>query len=204
MVSWQYDFGDGNTLVRAVNTPFTHTYTAAGTYSFTLITTSALGCKSDTAKKTITISDKPVAPFSFAGTPCIGNTITFTSGYTNTTGTNWYWDFGDGQVFNTSAGNTATHIYTTAQTNITVKHVVSIAGSVCAADTTFTIIPAIHQNPVAAFSIKKIRPAKTFRWHFHHPIQAYRFGTGTLAMEPVLLPHPLQEHTTLLDHTMYP
>ncbi|MBK7558726.1 MAG: PKD domain-containing protein [Chitinophagaceae bacterium] len=204
IVSWQYDFGDGNTLVRAVNTPFTHTYTAAGTYQFTLITTSALGCKSDTAKKIITMSDKPVAPFSFAGTPCIGNTITFTSGYTNTTGTNWYWDFGDGQVFNTSAGNTATHIYTTAQTNITVKHVVSIAGSVCAADTTFTIIPAIHQNPVAAFSIKKIRPAKTFRWHFLHPIQAYRFGTGTLEMVPVLLHHPSQERTTQQEHTMYP
>ncbi|MBK6635016.1 MAG: PKD domain-containing protein [Chitinophagaceae bacterium] len=62
IVSWQYDFGDGNTLVRAVNTPFTHTYTAAGTYQFTLITTSALGCTSDKAKKTITMSDKPVAP----------------------------------------------------------------------------------------------------------------------------------------------
>ncbi len=154
IVSWQYNFGDLQTLTRATNTPFTHTYTTAGTYTLTLITTSALGCKSDTAKKTIVISDKPLAPFSFVGTACVGNTFTFTSGYTNTVGTSWYWDFGDSQILNTTAGNTATHVYNTALTNITVKHVVSIAGSVCAADTTFNIIPIINQNPIASFSIK--------------------------------------------------
>jgi gliding motility-associated-like protein len=155
IVSWKYDFGDLQSLIRATNTPFTHTYTAAGTYTLTLITTSALGCFSDTAKKTITISDKPLAAFTFSGTPCVGNTITFTSGYTNTVGTSWYWDFGDSQILNTTSGNTTTHAYNAALTNITVKHVVSIVGSVCAADTSFNIIPIINQNPIASFSIKK-------------------------------------------------
>jgi gliding motility-associated-like protein len=155
IVSWQYDFGDLTSLTRVTNTPFTHPYTNAGTYTLTLISTSALGCFSDTAKKTITISDKPLAPFTFNGTPCVGNTITFTSGYTNTVGTSWYWDFGDTQILNTTSGNTATHAYNTALNNITVKHVVSIVGSVCAADTSYNIIPVINQNPLAAFTIKK-------------------------------------------------
>jgi gliding motility-associated-like protein len=155
IVNWQYNFGDLQSLTRATNTSFTHPYNAAGTYTLTLITTSALGCKSDTAKKTIVISDKPLVPFSFTGTPCVGNTFTFTSGYTNTAGTSWYWDFGDAQILNTTVGNTVTHAYSNPQTNINVKHTVTIAGSVCPADTSFNIIPIIHQNPVAAFSIKK-------------------------------------------------
>ncbi|MBK6379386.1 MAG: PKD domain-containing protein [Chitinophagaceae bacterium] len=184
IISWQYDFGDLTSLIRATNTPFTHTYTSAGTYTLTLITTSALGCKSDTAKKIITISDKPLAPFSFTGTPCAGNTITFTSGYTNNVGTSWYWDFGDSQILNTMLGNTATHIYTTAQTNITVKHVVSIVGSVCAADTTFNIIPIIHQIPVASFSIKKDTACESIPLAFTSAtagisIWSWNFGNGS-------------------------
>ncbi|MBL0201121.1 MAG: PKD domain-containing protein [Chitinophagaceae bacterium] len=184
IISWQYDFGDLTSLIRATNTPFTHTYTSAGTYTLTLITTSALGCKSDTAKKIITISDKPLAPFSFTGTPCAGNTITFTSGYTNNIGTSWYWDFGDAQILNTTLGNTATHIYTTAQTNITVKHVVSIVGSVCAADTTFNIIPIIQQIPVASFSIKKDTACESIPLAFTSAtagisIWSWNFGNGS-------------------------
>jgi gliding motility-associated-like protein len=189
IISWEYIFGDGNTLVRAVNTAFTHTYTTAGTYTLSLITTSALGCVSDTAKKIITISDKPIAPFSFTGTPCVGNTFTFTSGYTNTAGTSWYWDFGDGQVINTTAGNTTTHIYSSALTNITVKHVVSITGSVCQADTSFSVIPVIHQNPVAAFSIKKDTACENVPLAFSSATAGvsnwdWNFGNGTGTTAP--------------------
>lgn len=189
ILSWQYDFGDATTLTRTINTPFTHTYTAAGTYTLTLITTAASGCKSDTAKKTITISDKPLTPFSFTGTACVGNTFTFTSGYTNTAGTSWYWDFGDSQILNTTSGNTASHIYTTALTNIAVKHVVSIAGAVCAADTITNIISIIHPKPLAAFSIKKDTACETIPLLFSSASAgisnwAWNFGNGTGTTTP--------------------
>jgi len=189
IINWKYDFGDLTSINRATNTPFTHTYTSAGTYTLTLITTSALGCNSDTARKTIVISDKPLAPFSFTGTPCVGNTINFISGYTNTAGTSWYWNFGDGQILNTNSGNTATHAYINPQTNITVKHTVSISGSVCQADTTFLIIPAIYQNPVAAFSIKKDTACETIPLAFSSTntsisIWNWNFGNGTASTAP--------------------
>jgi gliding motility-associated-like protein len=189
IVSWQYDFGDLTSLIRVTNTPFTHTYTTAGTYALTLITTSALGCKSDTAKKTIVISDKPLAPFTFIGTPCVGNTFTFTSAYPITPGTSWYWDFGDLQILNTSTGNTATHAYSNPQTNITVKHTVSIVGSVCPADTTFQMIPIIHQNPIASFSIKKDTACENIPLSFSSATAgitnwSWNFGNGTSTDAP--------------------
>jgi gliding motility-associated-like protein len=189
IVSWKYDFGDLQSLTRATNTPFTHTYTFAGTYTLTLITTSALGCKSDTAKKTIVISDKPLASFSFTGTPCVNNTFTFTSAYPVAPGTSWYWDFGDSQILNTSAGNTATHAYSNPQTNITVKHTVSVVGSVCPADTAFQIIPVIHQNPVASFSIKKDTACENVPLTFSSATAGvtnwnWNFGNGTGTATP--------------------
>ena len=189
IVSWQYNFGDLTSVTRATNTPFTHTYTSAGTYTLTLITTSALGCKSDTARKTIVINDKPVVPFSFTGTPCVNNTFTFTSGYTNTVGASWYWDFGDSQILNTTSGNTATHAYSNPQINITVKHTVSIAGSVCPADTTIQIIPVIHQNPVASFSIKKDTACESIPLAFSSAAAGitnwnWNFGNGTGTAAP--------------------
>jgi PKD repeat protein len=189
IASWQYDFGDLTSLIRATNTPFTHTYIAAGTYTLTLITTSALGCKSDTAKKTIVISDKPLVPFSFTGIPCVNNTFTFTSGYTNPVGTSWYWDFGDAQILNTTSGNTATHVYSNPQSNITVKHTVSIAGSVCPADTSIQIIPIINQNPIASFSIKKDTACESIPLAFSSAtagvsIWNWNFGNGTGTTAP--------------------
>lgn len=189
IASWHYDFGDGNTLVRSVNTPFTHTYTVAGTYQVSLITFSALGCKSDTVRKTIVITDKPAATFTFSGTPCMGNSITFTSSYTITAGTTWYWDFGDGQTISTTAGNTITHTYTAAQTNILVKHVIIIAGSICAADTSFKTIPAIYQNPVASFSIVKDTACENIPLRFLSAatgvnIWNWNFGNGTGTAAP--------------------
>ncbi len=188
IASWQYDFGDGNTLIRNVNTPFTHSYNAAGTYEISLITFSVLGCKSDTTKKIIAISDKPVAGFSFTGVPCVGTTFKFTSSYTNTTGTSWYWDFGDGQTL-TTAVNTVTHVYTNAQTNIVVKHVVGIAGSSCLADTSFNSIPSINPNPVAAFSILKDTACENIPLQFVSVVPNinnwnWNFGNGTGTAPP--------------------
>lgn len=189
IVSWKYDFGDLNSLTRNTNTPFTHTYTSAGTYTLTLITTSALGCTSDTARRTIVISNKPIAPFSFTGTPCVNNTFSFTSAFPVAPGTSWYWDFGDAQTLNTSSTNTATHAYSNPQTNITVKHTVSIAGSVCPADTAIQIIPVIHPNPVASFSIKKDTACENIPLGFSSSAAGvtnwdWNFGNGTGSNTP--------------------
>jgi gliding motility-associated-like protein len=154
IISWRYDFGDGNSLVRNNNTPFYHTYTAAGNYTVSLVTVSNLGCPSDTFRRTVTVANKPVATFSFTGRPCIDSNFIFTSSYTNTTNTSWYWSFGDGQTTTINSGPTTTHAYANTASNITVRHAVSI-GQGCTSDTAFVVIPNIRPNPTASFTLSK-------------------------------------------------
>jgi gliding motility-associated-like protein len=178
ITSWEYNFGDGNSLIRNTNTPFYHTYTTSGSFIVTLSTTSAQGCKSILFQRTIIVAAKPVTSFTYSGGTCVGNTITFTSAFTNTTNTQWYWNFGDAQTLTTSSSNMATHAYAIPQTNILVAHVVSVGG--CASDTAFATIPLINPTPVAAFNIKKdtvcenkpvlftsaVTGANTWSWNF--------------------------------------
>lgn len=154
IVAWQYNFGDGNNLVRNNNTPFYHTYTSAGNYTVSLVTVSNLGCPSDTFRRTVTVANKPVATFTFTGRPCVDSSFVFTSSYTNTSNTSWYWSFGDGQTANITNGNTATHTYANVLSNITIRHAVSI-GQGCTSDTAFVVIPTIGANPTVNFTLSK-------------------------------------------------
>ncbi len=110
------------------------------------------GCTGDTTRL-VYINDKPSALFSIAGNPCTGTTQQFTSStaYNSSVQSDWYWDFGDGQTINILANNAATHAYSNAVTSIIVRHAVSVAG--CRSDTTNNIIPVIHSNPIADFTI---------------------------------------------------
>ncbi|MBK7558734.1 MAG: PKD domain-containing protein [Chitinophagaceae bacterium] len=97
IANWRYDFGDGNTLVRNTNTPFYHPYNTAGTFILSLVTVSDMGCVSDTFRRTITVSDKPRADFTFTALNCLKDTIDFNhippAGTFNITG--YLWNFDD-------------------------------------------------------------------------------------------------------------
>ena len=103
-----WDFGDGSTST-VVNP--THVYTAAGTYTVTLIATNTYGC-SDTATDTITVHEVTAV---FTRTPsgpvCVGQTIQFTDTSTTTAASivAWEWDFGDGTIITGTA--TPTYAY---------------------------------------------------------------------------------------------
>lgn len=172
--NWRYNFGDGNTLVRNNNSPFYHNYLAAGPYSISLVTASALGCVSDTMKRIVTIVPRPVTAFSFAGNLCTGSPVNFTSTFAPSPGANWYWDFGDGNSTNITIGNTVSHTYTTPQTNVIVKHVVKNAGG-CISDTVFTTLAAINALPTASFNIKKDTVCETI------PVAFTSSATGVIA-----------------------
>lgn len=152
--SWHYAFGDGNTLIRSNNSPLYHTYITAGTYTISLVTVSDKGCLSDSFRRSVVITPKPVTSFSYLGNLCTGSPITFTSAFPVTPGATRYWDFGDGTVLNTTSGNSATHTYLLPQTNLAVKHMVRNAAG-CLSDTSVSIIPAVYSTPLASFSIRK-------------------------------------------------
>ena len=112
ITNWLWDFGDSGTS--SVQNP-THTYTAAGSYTVTLIVTNSNGCKDTLIKPGYINIIPPFADFTF--TPkegCAPLTVNFTSTSTAIEPFfNYTWNFGDASGnFVTTAGNT-THTYTT-------------------------------------------------------------------------------------------
>ena len=102
-LSYLWNFGDGNTS--NVLNP-SHTYTANGTYTATLITFSTSGCQ-DTARSEPIIIGGFISSFNAPADACINESIAFT----NTSiplPVSANWAFGDGGNF---AGINATHSY---------------------------------------------------------------------------------------------
>lgn len=106
IVTYLWDFGDGSSATAAP--PLTHTYTASGTFSTSLIIQTLNGC-SDTidCPNCVKTGIKPVADFGIlVDTVCYNQPVQFNDSSTNATG--WFWDFGDGQF---GSGPNPIHVY---------------------------------------------------------------------------------------------
>lgn len=143
IVSWQWDFGDGNTS-NAQNP--SHTYTAIGAYTVTLIIVNAAGCTDTLVRPTyIQVGDIPIASFTANPlTACVGEQITFTDLSTNAN--TWFWEFGDG---GTSTAQNPTYAYQDTGC-FTVRLTVSNNG--CIDDTVITNYICISP-PLAQFNL---------------------------------------------------
>ncbi|MGC8866449.1 MAG: PKD domain-containing protein [Bacteroidales bacterium] len=124
LISWLYDFGDGQTLqVNAPSNPdITHIYANSGTFSATLIVTDINGCQSNTALATALVNPIPTAAFTF-DTVCFNLPTHFSDLSASGAGlTSWSWNFGDG----TSTQQNPSHIFSSAGLH-SVKLIVSDA-----------------------------------------------------------------------------
>lgn len=120
ITGWQWDFGDGTTPTTQQSP--THNYTASGTYTVSLTTTSAVGCISAATTKQVVVNALPSADFTASAPTCITQIITFThtSIPNSVTITKWTWNFGDGSQ--TSNQQSPTHTYSATGTyNVTLQ-----------------------------------------------------------------------------------
>jgi gliding motility-associated-like protein len=96
ITSWDWDFGDGTTLVTASGSA-THTYITAGTYPASLIVTDIHGC---TGKIVISVVVNPAPSASFTASPVFSCTPPLLVTFTNTSSASgtatYFWDFGNG------------------------------------------------------------------------------------------------------------
>lgn len=148
--SWKWIFGDGNTATYSGNTPFNYLYTNYGTYQVKLVTTSAGGCTSDTARQTIIVNAVPVASFTMPASVCMPNgTATFTNTSTVADGSSLYysWNFGDG---NTSTALSPSHVY--AAVNSYTVALRATGGNGCFKDSV-QVFNKFFDKPVAAFDV---------------------------------------------------
>ena len=113
--AFAWDFGDGSPIDSSEYP--THHYELPGTYVVTLKVYDSATCnKQDQISKTILVSSKPTAVFTYGPIPAQENT--FTTFYNNSTGANSYkWIFGDGVEWETVSRDTLVkHIYNRTDT----------------------------------------------------------------------------------------
>ncbi len=145
--SFLWDFGDGSPKVRANFGPIIHTFPSTGSYVITLIVDDTTFCNApDTAKKILRISPNVKAIFSTAPRGCVPYTATFKN--LSQGGTDWIWEFGDG---NTSTVFEPTHTYTATGTyNV---RLIAIDTSTCnKRDTSAYFAITVFSIPTAAFT----------------------------------------------------
>ncbi|MFT3980410.1 MAG: PKD domain-containing protein [Ferruginibacter sp.] len=152
IVSWHWNFGDGNSDTRSNGNAFYHRYTAAGTYEIYLVVVSNNGCSSDTLRRTVTVLPVPSASFVFDRNVCLGQSIQFTDQSVPAGGaiTSWHWDFGDGnsQVRN----NNSAFPYTYAAVGTYPVSLVVAGSNGCNSDT-FRLTVNVTSKPSSDFTM---------------------------------------------------
>lgn len=143
-LTWNWDFGDATGS--AIQSPV-HTYPALGTYPVRLIVTNG-GC-ADTTFRTVNAIDEHPDFISNTVLACKTAAIQFTATNINTANIiNYFWDFGDGNVQNTSVP-VAVNSYTQSGTFTVTLTITDLNG--CTNTNTKTNFIRIN-GPTAAFS----------------------------------------------------
>ena len=154
--AYSWNFGDGNTSTQLSPS---HSYSAAGTYSVTLI--AVQGSCSDTLVRSsyITVNNSPTSSFS-ASSVCLNDSVHFTN-LSNANGgtiTSYVWTFGDG---GTSSSITPAHLYTTSGTyNVQL----TASNGTCSDDTTISV--TVNARPVVAFTTSSVSACDTLTVQF--------------------------------------
>lgn len=161
ITQWIWNYGDGTTETLTSNTPFTHTYTAAGQYNITLQVASGT-CVSELLSKTITISPLPVVDFSLPDI-CLSdayaqfNNLSTISDNTQSEFT-YLWNFGDSNATttnpNTSTDKNPKHRYSEANNYTVTLTVKSKYG--CTAATVSKQFTVNGATPVSGFTVENV------------------------------------------------
>jgi len=173
IVSYSYDFGDGNSANTA-NT--SHTYSAPGTYTVILVVTDQNG-NADAEVKAgyITVNANPAASFTTSGNGCtVPFDVTFTNTSTSGAGINYSWNFGNGQT--STLQNPPLVTYASAG-NYNVSLTVTNTSTGCTANTTQTIVVSnfntdfnapmtICVGQAASFTDMSTVGANSWSWNF--------------------------------------
>ncbi|RME96443.1 MAG: PKD domain-containing protein, partial [Bacteroidetes bacterium] len=138
IVSWVWDFGDGNTQTQSSPQSLIHLYDTCGTYPVTLAVTDANGCTQDMVRS-IRVRCLPTVAFQVPAV-CVGDSTHFLDQSSSPNGslTGWSWTFGDG---NGSSLANPTHLYGGAGSYLVSLTVTDSAGCVRSGSDSAVVYP---------------------------------------------------------------
>ena len=174
IIQWRWNFGDASTS--SIQNP-NHTYAVPGSYNTSLSVITDIGCVSDSAKKTVSLTSPPVAKFGISQPGCAGKAITFSDSSTVNIGGSiikWLWDFGDGSTPVVASSNISQiHTYSAAGNfNATLK----VESSTGCESSVFSKPIVIGALPEAGFITPEICLADPFAPF----IDASKISTGNI------------------------
>ncbi len=149
IIQWYWNFGDptsGSSNTSSLQNPL-HSFTAPGTYSVMLVSTSTAGCN-DSIVQQVYVAAPPLVAFTYSA-GCAQSPIVFSPDPTIMNFgniTSWLWDFGDGT--GTSNLMSPVHTYATHGTYSVSLTVTSTEGCIGSATQTINV----SALPIAAFS----------------------------------------------------
>ena len=170
-LSWNWDFGDGNTST--IQNP-THIYVIDSSFGAILTVTSTFGC-SDSSSKTILVLPIVSAQFN-SSLACVGRAINFTDSSSGTLSA-WNWSFGDGNI---ATIQNPTHIYA-ATGSYTITLIVS---NVSGCSDTISQVVFVNSIPAPNFTADTICDGNSMTFNNlttnTQPITSYfwSFGDG--------------------------
>lgn len=110
--TWLWSFGDGPPSSTSTAFEPNFTYTATGTYTITLIAYNPNTCnRTDTARFTIQVLDKPIALFDFSPVTPLPNTPVTFNNLSSPDAVRFRWRFGDGDSLLTTSRLPVQHQY---------------------------------------------------------------------------------------------
>ena len=167
-LNYQWSFGDGGT---STLTNPTHTYSAAGSYTVTLVVTNNLGCTDTITKVNVIVVGTASAGFTNTNNVCVNSPVIFTNTSVPVPAS-VTWDFGDGTgsaILNPTKSYSAPGIYV-------VKMVADFGGCLDSAFGTvnvqakpvvnFTGSPLSICQPPLTVNFSNLTPGVSFNWNF--------------------------------------
>ncbi|WP_162847458.1 gliding motility-associated C-terminal domain-containing protein [Sediminibacterium goheungense] len=148
-VQYFWDTGDGKTFnFNQPNETFTYNYSQSGSYTVKLKAVSDIGCITEEVIKTVAITTKPIASFTYSAIRCLNSDITFTDASTTQSGTlaKWTWnlDDGTGETIATSNAARITKYASTGTKNVSLQ----VETSTGCKSEIFTPATALVVNPL--------------------------------------------------------
>jgi len=156
IVSYKWDFGDGNTTT-LTNPLVTHQYSTAGNYTVILTVTDNDNL-TNIKTSTLRIRDYPTANFAYIPSiPDVNSTVTFNASSTAPNGGGilfYLWDFGDGSPLLNTTNPIATHVFS-ASGNYTITLTVTDSEGL---DDTAQHTIYVAELPTALFTFSPSQP----------------------------------------------